>query len=249
VGAKASNGSATRQIRTLRSTWRGLETWHGIGLNRRASPRPYLRARGGVIPLRDSPQHLRPHRTGRPAGHGESDPIYRAPSQAADHAGKSAVARPWQRSFLGFTVRDDPLSRRCIADKAVARFKHRVRELTGRRRGISLERMIGELAPFLRGWGMGALLRFQPVARVAIAGRLDPPAPALRRPGPVEDARSALPRTPSSQCLRAVAPRGRLQPKGTMAAKLLGSLIITSAFTKARFRRLGLLFMEKLVNA
>jgi hypothetical protein len=33
-----------REIRTLRSTWRGLETWHGIGLNRRASPRPYLRA-------------------------------------------------------------------------------------------------------------------------------------------------------------------------------------------------------------
>jgi hypothetical protein len=30
-----------REIRTLRSTWRGLETWHGIGLNRRASPRPY----------------------------------------------------------------------------------------------------------------------------------------------------------------------------------------------------------------
>ena len=34
--------------------------------------RPVLRARGGVIPLRDSPQHLRPQRTGRPAGHGEA---------------------------------------------------------------------------------------------------------------------------------------------------------------------------------
>ena len=34
----------------LRSTWRGLETWHGIGLNRRASPRPYLAAPGGEIP-------------------------------------------------------------------------------------------------------------------------------------------------------------------------------------------------------
>jgi len=37
------------------STWRRLETWHGIGLNLRASPRPYLRARGGATPLRDSP--------------------------------------------------------------------------------------------------------------------------------------------------------------------------------------------------
>jgi len=40
---------------------------------------------------------------------------------------KSAVARPWQRSFLGFTVRNDPEFRRGIADKAKARFKHRVR--------------------------------------------------------------------------------------------------------------------------
>ena len=29
-----------QENRTLRSTWRGLETWHGIGLYRRASPRP-----------------------------------------------------------------------------------------------------------------------------------------------------------------------------------------------------------------
>jgi RNA-directed DNA polymerase len=69
------------------------------------------------------------------------------------NAEKSAVARPWQRSFLGFTVKDDdPLFRRCIADKAVARFKRRVRALTGRHRGVSLERMIGELVPYLRGW-------------------------------------------------------------------------------------------------
>jgi RNA-directed DNA polymerase len=65
---------------------------------------------------------------------------------------KSAVARPWQRSFLGFTVSNDPVFRRCIADKAVAWFKHRVHELTGRHRGVSLERMIGELVPYLRGW-------------------------------------------------------------------------------------------------
>ena len=43
---------------------------------------------------------------------------------------KSAVARPWHRSFLGFTVKDDPAFRRCIADKAVTRFKNRVRDLT-----------------------------------------------------------------------------------------------------------------------
>src|SRR6266496_2028760 len=45
---------------------------------------------------------------------------------------KSAVARPWHRSFLGFTVKDDSGFRRCIVNKALVRFKHRVRELTGR---------------------------------------------------------------------------------------------------------------------
>lgn len=68
------------------------------------------------------------------------------------NAEKSAVARPWHRSFLGFTVGNDSEFRRCIAEKALARFKHRVRELTGRYRGIALERMIGELIPYLRGW-------------------------------------------------------------------------------------------------
>jgi RNA-directed DNA polymerase len=36
---------------------------------------------------------------------------------------KSAIARPWHRSFLGFMVKDHPAFRRCIADKAVTRFK------------------------------------------------------------------------------------------------------------------------------
>src|SRR6266403_917853 len=65
---------------------------------------------------------------------------------------KSAVARPWHRSFLSFTVKDDPAFRRCIADKAVTRFKDRVRELTRRHRGVSLEKMIADLNPFVRGW-------------------------------------------------------------------------------------------------
>src|SRR5438067_241765 len=65
---------------------------------------------------------------------------------------KSAVARPWHRSFLGFTVKDDAAFRRCIADKAVTRFKDRVRELTRRHRGVSLDKMITDLNPFVRGW-------------------------------------------------------------------------------------------------
>src|ERR1700687_1915198 len=68
------------------------------------------------------------------------------------NAEKSAVARPWHRSFLGFTVKDDQAFRRCIADKAVTRVKDRIREITLRAKGVSLERMIGELVPYLRGW-------------------------------------------------------------------------------------------------
>jgi RNA-directed DNA polymerase len=67
------------------------------------------------------------------------------------NAEKSAVANPWRRSFLGFTVTDDPQPRRRIADKAVARFKDRVRGLTRRHRGVSLDRMIADMDPLLRG--------------------------------------------------------------------------------------------------
>ena len=68
------------------------------------------------------------------------------------NADKSAVAHSWQRSFLGFTLTEERAPRRRIADKAVARFKDRVRHLTGRNRGVSLQRMIADLNPLLRGW-------------------------------------------------------------------------------------------------
>ena len=65
---------------------------------------------------------------------------------------KSAVARPPSRKFLGFSFSDGPCPKRTIAKQAVARFRHRVVELTGRNRGISLERMIKELSQYLTGW-------------------------------------------------------------------------------------------------
>lgn len=65
---------------------------------------------------------------------------------------KSAVARPWERKFLGFSFTRGYPTRRRIASKAVDRFKKRVRELTRRTRGMSLERRAAELAVYLRGW-------------------------------------------------------------------------------------------------
>src|SRR5215470_16303736 len=65
---------------------------------------------------------------------------------------KSAVARPWERKFLGFSFTSAKTPKRRIAPKAVIRFKERVRELTRRTRGVSIEQMAEELARFLRGW-------------------------------------------------------------------------------------------------
>jgi RNA-directed DNA polymerase len=65
---------------------------------------------------------------------------------------KSAVARPWERKFLGFSFTSAETPKRRIAPKAVLRFKERVRELTSRTRGVSIEKMAEELALYLRGW-------------------------------------------------------------------------------------------------
>src|SRR5881409_983813 len=65
---------------------------------------------------------------------------------------KSAVARPQERKFLGFSFTDGPEIKRAIAPKALERFKHRIREVTLRAKGVSLETTIAELASYLRGW-------------------------------------------------------------------------------------------------
>jgi RNA-directed DNA polymerase len=65
---------------------------------------------------------------------------------------KSAVARPQERKFLGFSFTGRREPKRRIAPKALLRCKQRVRELTRRTRGMSLEQMTKELATYLRGW-------------------------------------------------------------------------------------------------
>jgi RNA-directed DNA polymerase len=65
---------------------------------------------------------------------------------------KSAVARPWERKFLGFSFTNAGIPKRRIAPKAVDRFKERVRELTQRNKGVSLERVAERLTRYLRGW-------------------------------------------------------------------------------------------------
>lgn len=65
---------------------------------------------------------------------------------------KSAVARPWQRKFLGFSFTSHREPQRRIAPKAILRFKERIRELTRRTRGVSVEKMAEQLGRYLQGW-------------------------------------------------------------------------------------------------
>jgi RNA-directed DNA polymerase len=65
---------------------------------------------------------------------------------------KSAVARPGQRKFLGFSFTWGRSIRRRLAPKAIQRFKQRVRQLTRRTRGVKIETMVEQLALYLRGW-------------------------------------------------------------------------------------------------
>jgi RNA-directed DNA polymerase len=63
---------------------------------------------------------------------------------------KSAVAPVEERKFLGYRLLRD--GRLGIAPKSLERAKDRIREITRRNRGISLERMIRELNSYLTGW-------------------------------------------------------------------------------------------------
>ena len=65
---------------------------------------------------------------------------------------KSAVARPQERKFLGFSFTAGPEVKRVIAPKAVERFKQRIREITRRAKGVSMKTTMEELAPYMRGW-------------------------------------------------------------------------------------------------
>ncbi|HKV11791.1 MAG TPA: group II intron reverse transcriptase/maturase [Thermoanaerobaculia bacterium] len=65
---------------------------------------------------------------------------------------KSAVARPSTRKFLGFSFSEGPEPKRIVAPQAIKRLRHRVAELTGRTRGISLQQMVKELSEYLTGW-------------------------------------------------------------------------------------------------
>ncbi|MFH1674564.1 MAG: group II intron reverse transcriptase/maturase [Pseudomonadota bacterium] len=63
---------------------------------------------------------------------------------------KSAVGRPWERQFLGFTF--SRRLNRSISFKSIKRFKNRIREITCRTRGKRIDGIMKELRRFILGW-------------------------------------------------------------------------------------------------
>jgi RNA-directed DNA polymerase len=65
---------------------------------------------------------------------------------------KSAVARPWERRFLGYSTTAHRQSRLRIAPTSVQRLMQKVRDAMRAGRGRSLAHTIEDLNPLLRGW-------------------------------------------------------------------------------------------------
>jgi len=69
------------------------------------------------------------------------------------NAQKSAVDRPWNRSFLGFTfTRGSKPKRRKVSEKSLKQFKYRVRAITQRTRGRTILHIAEDLKRYIVGW-------------------------------------------------------------------------------------------------
>lgn len=65
---------------------------------------------------------------------------------------KSAVSRPWKRTFLGYTMLAQRDAKLRVAPQSVRRLKHKLRVVLRRGRGRSLYGTIKDAEPLLRGW-------------------------------------------------------------------------------------------------
>jgi RNA-directed DNA polymerase len=65
---------------------------------------------------------------------------------------KSAVDRPWRRDFLGYTMTWHRQPKLKVSPDSIQRIRGKIREFMWKARGYSLTKVIGELAPLLRGW-------------------------------------------------------------------------------------------------
>jgi group II intron reverse transcriptase/maturase len=65
---------------------------------------------------------------------------------------KSAVDKPQERQFLGFSFTDGRALKIKLSRKALKNVKHRIKQITRRSRGIFLLQVVKELSEYLKGW-------------------------------------------------------------------------------------------------
>ena len=63
---------------------------------------------------------------------------------------KSKISRPWELNYLGHSFLSNGTI--CLSKESEGRLKEKLRNLTRRNRGRSLEQVLNELRPILRGW-------------------------------------------------------------------------------------------------
>ena len=94
------------------------------------------------------------------------------------NADKSAVDRPWKRTFLGYTMTAHKEPRLRVAPNSVVRFKGKLKTTLRQGRGRNIGRTVKDLAPVLRGW-IGLLPAGRSEGHLRGTGRLDAAQTAL----------------------------------------------------------------------
>jgi RNA-directed DNA polymerase len=95
--------------------------------------------------------YVRTARSGRRVMAGVTEYLKRKLKLSVNEA-KSAVDRPWKRTFLGFSFTGRRPNRRRTSEKAIARFKAEIRRITYRTRGVSTKQVIHDVRSYLVGW-------------------------------------------------------------------------------------------------
>ena len=65
---------------------------------------------------------------------------------------KSAVARPWKRKFLGFSVTSQKQTKLRLAPRTIEKFKEKVKEITRGLISTSIGKRIEKLNEYIKGW-------------------------------------------------------------------------------------------------
>ena len=150
---------------------------------------------------------------------------------------KSAVARPQERKFLGFSFTAGPDIKRMIAPKALERFKQRIREITRQGQGRQHQDDNGRAGPVYAG--LARLFRLLRNARGADRSHsLGPVATAGRSVAAVENTTSSPSGTDRTGSLRASC---AIRPAAAVAPGIIArSKALSVGLSNAYFKSLGL---------